>query len=213
MIVCLLVDLISDQIILHYSQSVNIDPPTLLSYSADAQFKDLDKRIDSAFGLRVPHKDTRVLQRGVYEAEGTVDSINQTKSFVNFTPMFLNIEVKRKNEAVDPLIQLAAWISAEFEKRKIEHYSSNMPTLAIEIHADEWFLHIVYAAPTETDGDGNGDADAHGYRLNFVGPILLGDTISLAGCLKLLDGLCRCAEWGVGSYQSWFRQEVLAKYK
>ena len=136
--------------------------------------------------------------------EGAIDSINQTSSFVNFTPIFLNIEVKRKNSNKDPLIQLAAWISAEFEKRRIEHYSLDMPVLAIEIEGDQWGLYIVYAVEGAVEGDS--------YGLKFIGPKMLGDTSSLQGCFKLLDGLCRCADWGVGKYQAWFREDILVKY-
>ena len=137
--------------------------------------------------------------------ESAIDSINQTSNFVNFTPIFLNVEVKRKNSDEDPLIQLAAWISAEFEKRRIEHYSLNMPVLAIEIVGDAWGLYMVYADASVLDGEG--------YGLKFVGPVSLGDTSSLQGCFKLLDGLCRCADWGVSKYQSWFREEILDKYR
>ena len=137
--------------------------------------------------------------------KGAMDSINQTSSFVNFTPMFANIEVKRKNSDKDPLIQLAAWISAEFEKRRIENYGLNMPVLAIEIEGDQWGLYMVYAVESAVD--------SNSYSLKFIGPQILGDTSSLQGCFKLLDGLCRCADWGVEKYQTWFREEILAKYE
>ena len=119
--------------------------------------------------------------------------------------MFLNIEVKRKNTNIDPLIQLAAWISAEFQKRRIENYSIDMPVLAIEISEHDWYLSIVYASPDPVDTES--------YGLNFVdiGPI--GNTRSLLGFFELLDCLSRCADWGVGSYQKWFRKEILGKYK
>ena len=133
-----------------------------------------------------------------------MDSINQTSTFVNFVPMFLNIEVKRKNSDIDPLIQLGAWISAEFEKRRIEHYSLDMPVLAIEIQGDQWGLYMVYA----DEGVAN-----EAYGLKFVGPKSLGNTASLQGCFKLLDRLCRCADWGVMEYQSWFKKEILQKYQ
>jgi hypothetical protein len=34
--------------------------------------------------------------------------------------MFVNIEGKRKNVPEDPMIQLGAWVAAEFKKRKLE---------------------------------------------------------------------------------------------
>lgn len=137
--------------------------------------------------------------------EAVSDSINQTSSFVNLTPMFLNIKVVRRNSGKDPLIQLAVWISAEFEKRRIENYSLDMPVLAIAIQEDKWRLYMVYAHENVVD--------KKGYRLRFVGPKSLGNTSSLQDCFQLLDGLCRCTDWGVGKYQSWIKKEVLDKYR
>ena len=67
-------------------------------------FKDLDKRIDAAIGLKLPFAKRKILETGVY-SEG-IPSINQTASFVNFVPMFASFEVKRPNTDRDPLIQL-----------------------------------------------------------------------------------------------------------
>jgi len=63
------------------------------------------------------------LTKGIYRVNhphklGT--SINQTSSWVNYVPMFVNIEGKRKNVPEDPMIQLGAWVAAEFKKRKLE---------------------------------------------------------------------------------------------
>ena len=80
-----------------------------------------------------------------------------------------------------------------------------MPVLAIEIEGDECVLYMVYADESAVDGED--------YGLNFVGPTSLGSTCSLQDCFKLLDGLCRCADWRVGKCQSWFRKEILAKYR
>ena len=176
----------------------------MCSYSSDDYFKDLDKRIDCALGLGLEEEEKDTLRRGVYDIEDAHDSINQTSSVFNFIPMFLNIEVKREHSDQDPLIQLAAWISAEFEKRRIEHYSLDMPVLAIQIVGDQWDLYMVYAD--------EGLADGGAFGLRFMGPRSLGSTRSLQDCFKLLDGLCRCADWGVGKYRSWFRKEVLEKY-
>ena len=43
------------------------------------------------------------------------------------------------------MIELAAWIATEFEKRKLEGYSLKMPGLAIAIDGDLWGLYIVSA--------------------------------------------------------------------
>lgn len=164
-------------------------------------FKDLDKRIDAAIGLNLPFTKRKILETGVY-SEG-VPSINQTASFVNFVPMFANFEVKRPNTDRDPLIQLGTWIAAEFMKRKREGYSLDMPVLAIEIEGDSWNLHMAFAPE---------DAESGNYECKFVGPIEMGSTKSLLGVYQILDRLCRCADWGIGEYQTWFNEQVLAKY-
>lgn len=59
--------------------------------------------------------------------------------------MFVNIEFKKQNTDRDPLIQLGAWIAAEFTKRKMEWYSLDILVLANEIEGDDWKLHMVFA--------------------------------------------------------------------
>ena len=134
--------------------------------------------------------------------ERTLPSINQTASFVNFLPMFPNIEVKRPNTDRDPLIQLGAWVAAEFNRRRMEGYSLNTPVLAIEIEGDAWNLHMVFAI-----GDHEGD-----FQCIFVGPTDMGSTKSMTGIFQILDILCSCVDWGIEEYQQWLDSEVLAKY-
>ena len=116
--------------------------------------------------------------------------------------MFANIEVKKSNTDRDPLIQLGAWVAAEFNKRRMEGYSLNMPVLAIEIEGDAWNLHMVFAIEDQA-GD---------FQCIFVGPIDMGSTKSMMGIFQILDRLCRCVNWGIEEYQQWFDSEVLAKY-
>lgn len=96
--------------------------------------------------------------------------------------MFINIEVKRSHSNQDPLIQLAVWITAEFEKRKIEGYSLDMPVLAIAVVEEKWGLHMVYA--TVKNGGGLG--------CNFVGPFEIGSTASVEGAFRILGVLYVC---------------------
>ena len=78
-----------------------------------------------------------------------------------------------------------------------------MPVLAIEIEGDSWNLHMAFAPE---------DAESGSYECKFVGPIEMGSTKSLLGVYQILDRLCRCADWGIGEYQTWFNEQVLAKY-
>ena len=118
--------------------------------------------------------------------------------------MFLNIEIKRPNIDRDPLIQLGTWVAAEFNKRKKEGYSLDMPVLAVVVQGNIWELYMVFALE---------DADSSSFECRFVGPIEMGTTNSLLGVYQILDQLCRCADWGIGEYQTWFNEQVLAKYE
>ena len=183
--------------------SVEISPSTLCPTSSDSVFKDLDKRIDAAIGLNLSSKKRESLITGVY-SEG-IPSINQTTSFVNFIPMFANIEVKRPNTDRDPLIQLGTWIAAEFKKSQKEGYSLDMPVLAIAIDGDTWDLHMVFAPEDHIESST--------FKCRFVGPMEMGTAKDLYGIYQILNRLCCCADWGIGEYQSWFNEQILAKYK
>ena len=186
----------------NFSTAVEISPSTLCPTSPDSFFKSLDKRIDTALGLNLSLQKRETLVSGIY-AEG-VSSINQTASFVNFVPMFLNIEVKRPNTDRDPLIQLGIWIAAEFKKRKQEGYSLDMPVLAIEIEGDVWNLYLVFASK---------NVEREIFKCQFVGPLEMGSTKTLLGIYQILDRLCYCADWGIDEYQTWFNKQILKRYQ
>ena len=172
--------------------------------SSDSVFRDLDKRIDWAIGLHISPEHKALLERGLYLTPDALPSINQTSSFVNFVPMFLNVEVKLPYTDKDPLIQLGAWIAAEFEKRKNEGYSQDMPVLAVEVVGDKWNLYIFYATKDKKD-EGL-------YECYFAGPVEMGSTTNVHGVFRILYWLCRCADWGLKEYRAWFDKEILAKY-
>lgn len=183
--------------------TVEISPSELCPYSNEPDlFRDLDKKIDYAVGLRLARRHIRDLQDATY-ATGT-KSINQTSTFANLTPLFLNIEVKKRHVDRDPAIQLAAWVAAEFTKRRLEGYPLDMPVLAVEIEADGWLLHVVCAQENPRR-----PAD---FDLVFLGPLRIGETYSLPDTYRLLENLCDMAIWGQSVYREWFEANVLARY-
>ena len=185
-----------------YSASVEISPSTLCPTSSDPLFKDLDKRIDAAIGLDLPAEKRNILETGI-NSDGS-PSINQTASFVSLVPMFIYVAIRRPRTDRDPLIQLGTWIAAEFKKRKNEGYSLDVPVLAIAIDGDVWDLYMVFASE---------DVESSTFECRFAGPIEMGSTKSLVGIYNIVDKLRRCADWGIGEYQTWFNEQVLAKYE
>ena len=183
--------------------TTSIDPLDLCPYHENPEvWRILNKKIDFAIGLNIPREQKTALQNGTYgyphlQRLGT--SINQTSSWVNCVPMFINIEVKKKNASDDPMIQIGAWVAAEFRKRELEGYGISMPFFAIEIEEDMWNLYIGYAT---------GSTPNH---LVFMGPESMGDTKSHQGTFKILHVLNGLAEWGNSEYRAWFETEVLRK--
>ena len=92
-------------------------------------------------GLHLDDKEIECLQQGVFDG---MSSINQTSGFTRFTPIFLNIEVKRQHAGVDPMVQLGVWVAAEYQKRVQEGYDRSMPVLAISVTGAKWDLYIAY---------------------------------------------------------------------
>jgi hypothetical protein len=165
--------------------------------SADGTMADLNKKIDYAVGLELSLDAVRRLQ-------DAKKSINQTAAFMNHTPVFLNVEVKRYASARNPRVQLAAWIAAEFNNRHNEGWPLDMPVLAVEIEQDSWLLHIVVAEVRKKSPGG--------FILHFFGPTRVGDTFSGPSTRKLFNNLCHIALWGQEHFRPWVEEKILAKY-
>ncbi|KAL9039959.1 MAG: hypothetical protein Q9180_002211 [Flavoplaca navasiana] len=171
-----------------------IKPTSLISTSDADLFKALNKKIDVAIGLDLFQFQQEKLQERKYYLQPAYPSINQVQSYFHLTPMFANIEVKKKYQNRDPLIQLGAWVAAEFNKRQAEGWPMEMPVIAITIDQDDWQLYIVHHVPKD---DGN-------FKLRFVGPRSIGNTSDYEGIFRILYVLCSLGKWGEEVYRPWF---------
>lgn len=88
------------------STSIKISPTYLCPYSSTSLYPDLNKCINYAIGLFLLLSTLQTLQNATYNT--ITKSVNQTSTFYNFIPMFVNIEVKRRHMGKDPAIQLGA---------------------------------------------------------------------------------------------------------
>lgn len=148
-------------------------------------------------------------------------------SFANETPIFLNIEVKRQHVARDPTVQLAAWIAAEFTKRRYEEWDIGFPVFAIEIDGDNWILRVTAARVMTRTGVaaeplGNRDEDTQQmeveerlmtppedeYELFFFGPLDLGNTLTLESSKRLFVNLIDITKWGQSEFRKWWGANV-----
>ncbi|PVH91536.1 hypothetical protein DM02DRAFT_647288 [Periconia macrospinosa] len=185
-----------------------ISPIKLVPFSKDpALYRGLDKRIDYVVGLDLHQTTLKMLRHTKYCT--TTPSINQTASFANETPIFLNIEVKRRHVARDPTWDLG------------------FPVFAIEIDGDNWILRVAAArvvprAGASADSLRNGEGDTphmeaeegpmplseDEYELFFFGPLDLGNTLTLESSKRLLANLIDITKWGQSEFRGWWVTNV-----
>ena len=123
--------------------------------------------------------------------------------------MFLNIEAKMPKSPRDPLLQLGTWISAEYEKRRLEGYPMDMPTVAILVDGDIWNMYVVFCE----SGTLNTLTLGRDYRLRFAGPKIIGDTTSIVGVFQIMHVIKAIYKWGLEVYKPWWKEHVLKRYQ
>ncbi|KAL8992724.1 MAG: hypothetical protein Q9169_006887 [Polycauliona sp. 2 TL-2023] len=166
-------------------------------------------KIDHALAIDITNEETRTLSGNgpKYRVQGSA-SINQTQGNHAFHPMFANFGVKVDGR--DPLVHLAVWFAAELEKRAIEGYPTNIPMPSIEIYKDAWHVYLAYAmfVPEDQRPD-----NGKNYRVQFAGPVAMGDTASIEGIFRIFHVLKAIVRWGTDVYGPEYFEKILAIYK
>ncbi|KAF2241276.1 hypothetical protein BU26DRAFT_441217 [Trematosphaeria pertusa] len=177
-----------------------ISPDDLVPASTKELYKDLDKKIGLALGLCLDYTTKK-------KVDERYTSINQTEAWTKYAPLFLNIEVKKTNSPVDPVVQLGAWTAAEFLKRAEHGWDMTRPALGLAIEGHAWRLHVVVAKEFDAeDEDGNQVKD---FKLACIGPTTLGTTEDEEGLQKLFANLCHIVGWARTEFLQWFEREVV----
>lgn len=159
--------------------------------------------------LKLTHKETRILMNApkMYRVAGGA-SINNTQHWTAFKAMFSYTEIKVDGR--DPLIQLAVWICAEFEKRSLEGYGLDLPIPAIATYGDHWKFWIAYMVKTHAKDQRPGKKP---YSVQFLGPVNMGSTENAMGVFKILHVLKAIVRWGFEVYEPQFMKHIFARYK
>ncbi|KAL8938592.1 MAG: hypothetical protein Q9211_003134 [Gyalolechia sp. 1 TL-2023] len=187
---------------------VSIQPRELCPSSPDEVFALADKKIDHALAIELARDELRRLQTGGSKYRvGGEPSINQTYACA-FKFMFVNFEVKVDDR--DPLIQLGIWIASELEKRFREGYPMDVPIPAVAIYGDDWHLWIAYATKVPAK---QRRKDGKAYQVQFLGPIIMGNTYGHAAVYKIFHVLKAVIQWGLEVYQRDYVEKVVARYK
>lgn len=159
------------------------------------------KQIDGAVGLRLTQQEIETLEAAEFR-DGTYGINAVEGDFMNLTPLWNHIEVKRPYTDKDPGVQLGVWSSAEFSKREFEGIDMNMPTISTRIEGDNWLMHITY--PVVVEGGFQ--------RTVSLGPTPIGDTLTMDGIFTILYYYCMAATWALNEYRTWFRRAIMEYY-
>ncbi|KAL8826270.1 MAG: hypothetical protein Q9170_007468 [Blastenia crenularia] len=189
--------------------AASIAPHELCPTSLAQNFADADKKIDYALAIPLSEAEELALTSAVkkYKIPGAA-SINQTQGiYTALKAMFAHQEVKVDHR--DPLIQLAVWIAAEFEKRSREGYPIDIPVPAVAVYEDSWQLWIAYSIKLTGKEKVTGGKP---YRIKFLGPVQIGNTSSTEGVFRILHIMAAIVKWGFEVYKLEYLTKVLAKY-
>lgn len=106
-------------LLMEYSTSTNIQPPTLIPRGSGVEGLQYEgKRVDYGIFIEPTKDETRKIKDRLKQLpDGEVWSINQTEGFyIREKPLLSSIELKKTRSNHDPLLQIAIWNSALFQR-------------------------------------------------------------------------------------------------
>lgn len=102
------------------------------------------RMIDYGVGLRLSDHTLETIYAGWKYLSDGKKSLNQTLSYATSVPFFLDVELKKPNQARTPEVQLAIWQAALFKKRQYHGWDLSMPMPGICIRDHEWSFYITF---------------------------------------------------------------------
>ncbi|KAL8707344.1 MAG: hypothetical protein Q9220_007619 [cf. Caloplaca sp. 1 TL-2023] len=171
---------------------------TAASDNADNQTVDeqgVKKMVDWIVGLNLSPDVEEAADAAFRLCRRDERSFNQSQSFINETPIFLDIEVKKDQPARDPELNLAVWASAAFKKKQFHGWSTEMPMPAIVIEGRRWDYYLFFVK---------------GHRLIMMGPMSMGNTSDYLGVWQLIYRLYLLINWGMTDFREKFEADILA---
>ncbi|KAI4182004.1 MAG: hypothetical protein LQ346_006664 [Caloplaca aetnensis] len=162
----------------------------------DKTWKDLwtVRMVDCSLGLFLDEPVCDLISKAFRNIRDNEQSLNQSMSYIRHTPLLLDLELKKTNQARDPQVQLAIWLAAAYWKRKHHGWHTSIPMPGLVVNGHDWDFYIAF----ERD-DG----------LILIGPEPFGSTAKIASTWEILYRLNILVQWGVGKYQNWFDEQVL----
>ncbi|KAL8992390.1 MAG: hypothetical protein Q9188_007598, partial [Gyalolechia gomerana] len=102
----------------------------------------VSKMVDWCLGLQLGWEDETIINRAFSTVRPNMRSLNQSLSFIDMVPLFVDIEIKKTNPGRDPEVQLAIWKCAALKKMREMAWDTSMPMPGIVIEGHNWSYYI-----------------------------------------------------------------------
>lgn len=102
----------------------------------------VSKMVDWCVGLQLGWEDETVISRAFSTVRPNMRSLNQSLSFIDKVPLFLDIEMKKTNPGRDPEVQLAIWACAALKKKREMTWDTSLPMPGIVIEGHHWSYYV-----------------------------------------------------------------------
>ncbi|KAL8938557.1 MAG: hypothetical protein Q9216_003825 [Gyalolechia sp. 2 TL-2023] len=155
----------------------------------------VSKMVDWSLGLQLGWKDDNIISQAFSTVWPNLRSLNQSLSFIDMSPLFVDIEIKKTNPGRNPEVQLAIWKCAALKKLREMGWDTSMPMPGIVIEGHTWLYYVF----VEIEKD-----------LIMIGPFTMGSTSDLVGIWTLVYRLNLLMEWGTTTYKRWFDDNIVA---
>lgn len=186
------------------------------SIETDSNPKDVKRVVDWCVALDLGWKDEDILVDAFATLNPNECSVNQSLSYIHRSPIFLEVELKKKQPATDPEVALAIWASGALQK-KIHHgwdTSLPMPAVTIEGHVWYWYMFMpIKRASKNVVGLVRTSCcplltTLIGVQL-MLGPFPMGTTATLVGAWQIVYRLNILIKWGTTTYSKWFQEQII----
>ncbi|KAL9027271.1 MAG: hypothetical protein Q9196_004182, partial [Gyalolechia fulgens] len=113
---------------------------------AETSWKDLwtVRMVDCSLGLFLDEPIYSLISKAFRNINDYEQSLNQSMSYIRHTPLLLDLELKKTNQARDPQLQLAIWLAAAYLKRKHHGWDTSLPMPGIVVNGHEWKFYIAF---------------------------------------------------------------------
>jgi len=124
-------------------------------------------------------------------------------------PIFLNVfDQDSSSGAKTEFYSMAEWSFAGLQKRRMEKWPLDFPTLSVSISNDDWNVWVAVARETEGEAEST-RSDEERVEMYLFGPLLIGSMRDSYSAIVLMANLADLALWGTTEYKAWFEEHVL----